>query len=91
VEAIDPRPLSQVTTSEMPVVRRSTVELPPEAFVLASSTPNDNALRRTRGSLIALVLLLLFLGGALWWVYRTAEQVVAPPPATAPTPADARP
>jgi PPM family protein phosphatase len=73
------RPLSQRTTSEMPIVRRPTLELPADAFVLTTSVPDDNAaLRRSRGSLIALVFLLVFLGGALWWVYRTAEQVVAP-------------
>jgi PPM family protein phosphatase len=85
-EAID-RPLSQRTTSEMPVVRRPTREMPAEAFVLTSTIPDDNAmLRRSRGSLIALLFLLVFLGGALWWVYRTAEQVVAPrhPDAAAP-------
>jgi PPM family protein phosphatase len=85
-EAID-RPLSQRTTSEMPVVRRPTREMPAEAFVLTSTIPDDNAaLRRSRGSLIALLFLLVFLVGALWWVYRTAEQVVAPrhPDAAAP-------
>jgi protein phosphatase len=85
-EAID-RPLSQRTTSEMPVVRRPTREMPAEAFVLTSTIPDDNAaLRRSRGSLIALLFLLVFLAGALWWVYRTAEQVVTPrhPDAAAP-------
>ena len=90
-DAID-RPLSQVTTSEMPVMRRTTRELPPEAFVLTSSLPDDDATRRrSRGSLIALIFLLVFLGGALWWVYRAAEQVVTPRPGGAPTPAQQRP
>ena len=89
VSAID-RPLSQVTTSEMPVMRRTTRELPPEAYVLTTTIPDDNAAkRRSRGSLIALMFLLVFLGGAMWWVYRTAEQVVVPrqssTPASAPT------
>ena len=83
------RPLSQVTTSEMPVMRRSTRELPPDAFVLTTTIPDDDAAkRRSRGSLIALMFLLVFLGGAMWWVYRTAEQVVVPrqpsTPASAP-------
>jgi protein phosphatase len=86
------RPLSQVTTSEIPVVRRTTRELPAEAFVLATSIPDDNAARRrSRGSLVALLFLLVFLGGALWWVYRTAQQVVAPRHSGPPTPAQQRP
>jgi serine/threonine protein phosphatase PrpC len=85
-EVID-RPLSQRTTSEMPIVRRTTKEMPSEAFVLTTTIPDDNlAKRRSRGSLIALILLLLFLGGALWWVYRTAQQVTSPAHAPAPTP-----
>ena len=85
-DAIDV-PLSQVTTSEMPVVRRPTRELPPDAFVLTTTIPDDNAAkRRSRGSLIALLLLIVFLGGALWWVYRTAEMVVAPRQSGSPTP-----
>jgi protein phosphatase len=86
------RPLSQVTTSEMPAIQRTTRELPPEAFVLTSSIPDDGAARRrSRGSLIALLFLLVFLGGALWWVYRTAEQVVVPRQSGAPAPAEPRP
>jgi PPM family protein phosphatase len=86
------RPLSQVTTSEMPVIRRTTRELPPEAFVLTSSIPDDTAaLRRSRGSLIALIFLLVFLAGAMWWVYRTAQQVVAPQHISSPTPSEPRP
>jgi PPM family protein phosphatase len=85
-DAID-RPLSQVTTSEMPVVRRTTKEMPAEAFVLTTTIPDDNlAKRRSRGSLIALIFLLIFLGGAMWWVYRTAQQVTSPAHAPAPTP-----
>ena len=85
------RPLSQVTTSEMPVVPRTTRELPPEAFVLTASIPDDAARRRSRGSLIALLFLLVFLGGALWWVYRTAEEVVAPRHSGTPTSSEPRP
>jgi protein phosphatase len=86
------RPLSQVTTSEMPVIRRTTRELPAEAFVLTSSIPDDRAaLRRSRGSLLALLFLLVFLAGAMWWVYRTAQQVVAPQHISTPTPAEPRP
>ena len=88
VSAIDRSP-SQVTTSEIPIVRR-TREMQPEEFVLTTTIPDDNAAkRRSRGSLIALMFLLVFLGGAMWWVYRTAEQVVVPrqssTPASAPT------
>jgi PPM family protein phosphatase len=90
-DAID-RPLSQVTTSEMPIVRRTTREMPQEAFVLTTTIPDDNlAKRRSRGSLIALMFLLIFLGGALWWVYRTAQQVTAPAPAPTPTTAQPSP
>jgi serine/threonine protein phosphatase PrpC len=85
-DAVD-RPLSQVTTSEMPVVRRTTRELPPEAAALPYIADDRTARRRMRGSLIALVLLVVLLSGALWWVYRAAEHVVAPrqsgPPAAA--------
>ena len=92
VDAVDARPLSQVTTSEMPVVRRPTVRLPSGAFLEEPTTRDDLARqRRIRGSLIALVLLLLFLGGAFWWLYRTAETVVAPRQQAAPTPAEAKP
>ena len=86
------RPLSQVTTSEMPVMRRATRELPPEAFMLTSSIPDDGAAkRRSRGSLIALLILLVLLGAALWWVYRAAEQVVGPRPPVTATPVEQRP
>lgn len=86
------RPLSQVTTSEMPVLRRTTRELPPEAFVLTTTIPDDDAAkRRSRGSLIALLFLIVFLGGAMWWVYRTAEQVVAPRNNGTPTPTAPQP
>jgi protein phosphatase len=86
-QAVD-RPLSQVTTSEMPIVRRTTRELPPDAFVLTSSIPDESlAKRRSRGSLIALAILLVLLAGGLWWVYRTAEKVIAPPHPVTPAPA----
>jgi len=91
VSAID-HSLSQVTTSEIPVMRRPTRELPPDAFVLTTTIPDDNAAkRRSRGSLIALMFLLVFLGGAMWWVYRTAEQVVVPRQSTTPAPASTAP
>jgi serine/threonine protein phosphatase PrpC len=85
-EAVE-RNVSTVTTAEMQAIRRPTRELPPEAFVVTSSIPDDNArLRRSRGSLIALLLLLVLLGGALWWVYRAAEVVVAPRQTPTPAP-----
>jgi protein phosphatase len=90
-DAVD-RPLSQVTTSEMPVIRRTTKELPADAFVLTSSIPDDNArLRRSRGSLLALLFLLVFLAGALWWVYRAAQEVVGPRQSTTPPQVQQRP
>ena len=90
---VDAVPLSQVTTKEMPTSsRRTTRELPPDAFVLSTSIPDENmARRRTRGSMIALALLLLFLAGALWWVYSTGREVVAPRHAVPPTPTEQRP
>ena len=51
------------------------------------------AKRRSRGTLIALMLLLVFLAIATWWVYRSAETIVqlkqgtSPAPATPTTPA----
>lgn len=85
-----PVPLSQVTTGEMPIVRRTTREMPAEAFLRTSTIPDDkSARRRSRGSLIALLLLLVLLAGALWWVYRTAEVVVGTKRAGAPAPAPA--
>jgi protein phosphatase len=76
VAAVDP--LGTATTSEMPAAKRPK-GLFPEAFVLTSSIPSDEAARRrSRGSLIALLFLLVFLTGAVWWVYRTAEHVVGP-------------
>ncbi len=86
------RPLSQVTTTEIPVISRVTRELPPEAFFVSSSIPADDAAarRRTRGSLIALILLIVLLGAATWWVFRAAEAGIAArkaaPGTVAPTP-----
>jgi hypothetical protein len=59
------------------MTRRPTLELPKDAFVLTTSIPDDAAAkRRSRGTLIALLLLLAFLGAATWWVYRSAERFV---------------
>ncbi|MEO6529066.1 MAG: Stp1/IreP family PP2C-type Ser/Thr phosphatase [Gemmatimonadaceae bacterium] len=83
-----------VTTGSMPVLRRPTRELPPEAFVLTSTIPDDAASkRRSRGTLIALLFLLAFLVASTWWVYRSAEQIVntRQAPATAPTAATPAP
>lgn len=79
------------TTKEMPVTPRRNA-LPPEAFVLTSSIPDDGAARRrSRGTLIAMILLLLMLGAAMWWVYRTAERMIGPPSATTPPAAQKTP
>ena len=69
-----------LTTGSIPMQRRPTLEIPQpasEPIVLRSSIPNDSlARRRSRGTLIALMLLLLFLTLATWWVYRSAERIV---------------
>ena len=79
------------TTGATAAGRGSSSKLPPEAFVLTSSLPRDDAaLRRSRGALIALLLLVILLAGATWWVYSTAKQVVAPRQTPAAPPA-ARP
>jgi protein phosphatase len=81
-----------VTTGSMRAVRRPTLELPSEEFVLTTSIPDDNlAQRRSRGTMIALLFLLAFLAALTWWVYRSAEKIVqvqrSAAPASAPTPA----
>ena len=69
-----------LTTGSIPMQRRPTLEIPapaPEPIVLRSSVPSDSLARRlSRGTLIALMLLLLFLTLATWWVYRSAERIV---------------
>jgi PPM family protein phosphatase len=62
----------------------------PAAFALPA-LPVVSARRRTRGSIIALVLLVLLLAGATWWVYRAASIVVKPRVEGAPAPAAPRP
>jgi hypothetical protein len=66
-----------------------------EPIVLTSSVGNDGmARRRSRGTLIALMLLLLFLTIATWWVYRSAERIVEqrrPVEATNPPPTQRSP
>ena len=92
--AIDLPRSGTVTTGSMSASRRPTRELPPEAFVLTTSIPDETAAkRRSRGTLVALLLLLTFLAVATIWVYRSAEQYVQlKQPAAAqaaPTPAPA--
>jgi protein phosphatase len=68
-----------LTTGSIPMQRRPTLEVPKpsEPIVLTSSIRDDSvAKRRSRGTLIALLLLLLFLTIATWWVYRSAERIV---------------
>jgi hypothetical protein len=85
------------TTGAVAAVRRPTAKLAPDMLapdmlaITEADTAEVSARRRTRGSLIALVLLLVFLGGATWWVYHTAQQVVAPRHGGSPTPTDPRP
>ncbi len=80
------------TTGSVPAGRRPTAKLPPEAFMVTSTIPDEvSASRRTRGSMIALVLLIALLGGLTWGVYRAAVRVVAPQLASPPPPATASP
>lgn len=83
--------IGTATTREMPAAKRVNA-LPPEAFVLTSSIPDDNvARRRSRGTLIAMLLLLVMLTAAMWWVYRTAQRVITPAPPATPVPAATAP
>ena len=86
-----------LTTGSIPMQRRPTLELPqPAEPIVLRSSLNDGSLakRRSRGTLIALMLLLLFLTIATWWVYRSAERIVEQrrpveptnPPPTQPAP-----
>ncbi len=89
-------PTSGARTSggKSPQERRTTLKLKSEEFVMppeviAMPAP-VSASRRTKGSLIALGLLLLFLALATWWVYSTASSVVGEKtPETAPAAAPA--
>jgi protein phosphatase len=91
VEVEMPR-VGTVTTGSMPLLRRPTRELPPEAFVLTTSIPDDRAAkRRSRGTLIALMLLLVFLAAATWWVYRLADEGVTAQRAAGAVPARTTP
>ncbi len=79
-----------LTTGSLQQQRRPTLEIPnaPEPIVLASAlAPDRLASRRSRGMLIAMLLLVLFLAIATYWVYRSAEKIVdqkkeQAPPAT---------
>jgi PPM family protein phosphatase len=88
-----------LTTGSLQMQRRPTLEMPKqeEPIVLTTSIPSESlASRRSRGMLIAMLLLVLFLGIATIWVYRSAEKLVvdkkAPaPPATTAQPATSQP
>jgi protein phosphatase len=88
-----------LTTGSIPMQRRPTLEIPQppsEPIVLTSSVRDDGmARRRSRGTLIAMMLLLLFLTIATYVVYRSAARIVEerrpvevtnPPPASQRTP-----
>jgi serine/threonine protein phosphatase PrpC len=90
VDAV-PKDASTRTTAEMEAVRRPTRELPVDAFLMPPPADDTAAKRRMRGSLIALALLIVFFAGALWYVYRVGQQVVAPRHGGTPTPTDSRP
>jgi protein phosphatase len=77
--------------------RRPTLKVPqkdavpleaPERLTPTLPIPQVSLRRKTKGSLIALVLLVILLAGATWWVYNTASSVVKKP---APTPAPVAP
>ena len=61
------------------VTRRTTAKtIVPDEIQLTSDFPAQvTATRRTRGSLIALALLLILLAGVTWWAYQAASSVVA--------------
>jgi hypothetical protein len=74
--------------------RRPTLKVPqkdavpldaPERLTPTLPIPQVSLRRKTKGSLIALGLLVILLAGATWWVYSTASSVVKQKPApTAP-------
>jgi len=75
--------------------RRPTLKVPqqkdavpleaPERLTPTLPIPQVSLRRKTKGSLISLVLLVVLLAGATWWVYSTASSVVQKPtPAPAP-------
>ncbi|MEO7456949.1 MAG: Stp1/IreP family PP2C-type Ser/Thr phosphatase [Gemmatimonadaceae bacterium] len=82
-------PSSQAVTAQTPAVRSTarmpSVEIPRPADLLLKPQVSD--VRRIKGTMIALGLLLLLLIGATWWVYSTASSVVSTKtaPAAAPT------
>ena len=79
-----------LTTGSLPMQRRPTLEIPKAAdpIVLTTTIPPDGlASRRSRGMLIAMLLLVLFLGMATYWVYRSAEELVDKKQNAAPAPA----
>jgi serine/threonine protein phosphatase PrpC len=93
VQAVDAES-SMRTTEQLAVPRRTTREIPIDAFLIPppGTAPDDRAAkRRMRGSLIALALLIVFFAGAIWWVYRVGTQVVAPRHQGTPAPTDTRP
>ncbi|MDB4889375.1 MAG: protein phosphatase domain protein, partial [Gemmatimonadetes bacterium] len=72
--------------------RRPTLKVPqkdavpldaPERLTPTLPIPQVSLRRKTRGSLIALLLLVILLAGATWWVYSTASSVVKLKPAPA--------
>ncbi|MEO8335804.1 MAG: Stp1/IreP family PP2C-type Ser/Thr phosphatase [bacterium] len=63
----------------------------PERLTPTVPIPQVSMRRKTRGSLIALVLLVILLAGATWWVYSTASSVVKPKADATTTPATRTP
>jgi hypothetical protein len=67
------RPTSKVAQPAVPLEA-------PERLSPTLPIPIVSIRRKTRGSLIALVLLVILLAGATWWVYSTASSVVQTKP-----------
>ena len=76
--------ITATTPIPTPADRRPSLNPTAKDFLRASIAPEMAAMarRRTRGSLIALGLLVVLLAGATWWVYSKAS-ALKPVPATA--------
>ncbi len=83
--------ITRETPAPVAEARRTTLKLPSLEIPFIAEPPRVSSNRRTRGSLIALALLIIFFAFATWWGYRTAVSVVAPKQRGAPAPATRTP
>ena len=83
--------ITRETPAPVAEARRTTLKLPSLEIPFIAEPPRVLSSRRTRGSLIALALLIIFFAFATWWGYRTAVSVVAPKQRGAPAPATRTP